>query len=1200
MIEPDANAPHLVGVGSSAGGLSALSTLVSALPTDSGMAFFVVQHLGPTQPSALVEVLSRSARLPVQAASDGARIQPDVIYVAQPGAQLTIDGPVMRLHTNGTTHTRPIDVFLRSLAATAGRRSIGILLSGSGTDGCLGLTAVREAGGFTLVQDGTAQFPGMPQAAIDAKVVDRVLPPAAIARELAALVQHPYVCEDASTSESGEDDPSDRDALSAILGRLYRRRGVSFAQYKRPTLMRRIGRRMVVRKVASLAEYARLLAEDNVEIDSLFEEVLISVTEFFRDPATFESVGGWLERQLMATPQRTEPLRLWVVGCASGEEAYSLAMVAVEVCDRLAHCVPIKIFGTDISEAALAIARAGIYTGAQCSQLTEERREQFFSPSGGDLQIRKEIRDLCVFARHDVAHDPPFSRMDVIGCRNVLIYFDNELQHRVIPTLHYALRPGGLLVLGRSESIGRNDDLFESGGETRTIYTRRIGSRDRLPDLHPMAALVAADAARASSSVSQTLRLARHADRVVLSRHGPPGVVIDAHAQVLQFRGDTSAFLRNAPGRASLELHQLARPDLRGPMSDVLGEARKRGREAVREAVWLRDGRDAIEVTLRVVPLGGSQEPGYLVTFESPSAAPGRLRIPARLRRLGRRIVDRLEAPSHGGSPTDAAMLASTRAELRRLLEEHQTKTEELNAANEQVVSSNEELQSSNEELQTAKEEVLATNEELTTVNEELEQRNAMLSRAHDDLANLLSSTNIPIVMVAPDRRIRWFTPNAGPVLNLTSGDIGRLIDHVEPSIGLPALQTIVQDVIGDQRSREHTVQDARGTWLRVAVTPYRTTEAASDGAVISIVDVDALKRAEAELLRQRTYAEWIVDTVNKPLLIMDDALRVVAANRAYSEGFAAAPGSLLGHRLSETDARWDRDDLRTWLTESFSTQPPLGTESTESTESTKAIELVFDPGGAAERQLRFEANRILGGEGSALLLIEIQDVTALRGQERHEAELVNEVLRAQAQERESLARELHDETGQVLSALLVGLRALSERITDREGQALANELRERLRELIDAVGRLARGLHPTTVEDLGLVRAVRELAEAFGRTHAICVELDVEPDEALDTMSPNAQLAIYRVIQEGLTNVGRHARAGHVAVLLSRAAGTVDIRIGDDGKGLDPPTASSPGLGLRLMQRRVAQLGGELSLGPRHGGGTVLEVRVPLEVGHA
>jgi two-component system CheB/CheR fusion protein len=1171
----------LVGVGASAGGLEALTSFVAALPIDSGMAFFVVQHLDPALPSALVQLLARAGPLRVVLARDGATIEPNVIHVAQPGSQLTIEGGVMRQHTNGKTSDRPIDAFLRSLARCAGQQSIGILLSGSGRDGCLGLTAVREAGGFTLAQDGSAQFDGMPRAAIDAGVVDLVLSPSQIAAELAALVRHPYVRGEVT---SGSTTASDDEAFNAILAALQARRGVGFARYRRPTLQRRILRRMVVRKVDSLVAYARLLVAEPWEIDALFEEVLINVTEFFRDAETFERLRVCLQQRLAADRDPSSPLRIWVVGCSTGEEAYSLAMLAEECATAMGREPAVRVFATDVSEAALAVARAGIYSPEQCACLGEARRERFFRPHAGNLQVLQSLRERCVFARHDITRDPPFSRMDLVGCRNLLIYFGSELQQSIMPTLHYALRLNGLLFLGRSESVGRHDDLFAPVDREHAIYMRRPSSRARVPEPSRIASLRGDRWATTPEPLPSPLSLESQADRMVLGQYAPPGVVVDTHWQVVQFRGDTTRFMRHGAGRATLDVLAMAHADLRRPLSESLMAARQAREEVVRHDITLRDDDDdaQLTMTLRVLPLEADAATGYLVTFTT-TAEQARKGLDGVVRGYGRRLIDRLLSPPKGPASTETSKLLSTRAELGRLIDEHQTRTQELNAANEQVLSSNEELQSTNEELQAAKEEVLASNEELTTVNEELEARNLMLSRANDDLANLLSSTNIPIVMVGQDLRIRWFTPSAGRVLNLILGDIGRPIDHIKPALQLPALETLVAPVLADLRMREHVVQNSEGHWFRVAVTPYRTAEGTIDGAVIAIVDVDALKRAEADLLQQRTHAEWIVDTVREPLVIVDDALRIVSANPAYFRVFDATADAIGGRLLHAADDRWNRDDLRAWLRASF---PGGGGE-------TETFELSIP--GDDPRQLQLEAHPILRGADPALLLIAIHDVTELRERERLEAELVNGVLQAQAEERESLARELHDETGQALSALLVGLRALSEHIDDASGRALVHELRERARELIDTVGRLARGLHPTTVEELGLVQAVRELAEGWSRVHAISLDLDAEPDVAIDGLPPALQLAIYRVFQEGLTNVARHARAGEVTVVLHQEDAGVHIQVADDGIGFDVNGEPSPGLGLRLMKRRVAQLGGRVSLETQPGSGTLLDVHVPL-----
>jgi len=1170
----------LVGIGASAGGLEALTLLVAALPDDVGMAFFVVQHLDPALPSALVELLARATTLSVVSAHDGAVPEPNVVYVVPPGTQLTMDGHLMRLEPNGESRHRPVDIFLRSLALSAGHRAIGILLSGSGSDGRLGLTAIREAGGFTLVQDDTARFPDMPRAAIKAGVVDRVLPPSEIAAELVALKQHPYVRGEVVPGDVAAAPEGDA-ALIEILDAVHGRRGVDFSGYKSATLHRRILRRMVLRGVGSLPEYAKMVVDDPAEVDALFEDILISVTEFFRDPEVFERLRTTVLRGLVERQGARAPLRIWVIGCSTGEEAYSIAMTVREYQGTSGRSLPIKIFATDVNDTALAIARRGIYAPERVALLTAERRRRFFDSVSEGLQVRQEVRELCIFARHDITCDPPLSRMDLVSCRNVLIYLGRELQERVVPILHYALRPGGVLLLGRSESIGHSDDLFEASDQANHVYARRATSHARLPNLRM---LTTGGGGGVVAMPSSPDLLTRQADRYVVAHYAPAGVIVDADLRVLHFRGDTSSFLSNPPGAASLHLLKLAHPDVHPHLVEGLRLARERGEEVTREGVRVRGTPADVSTVLRVVPLSRDGMTGYLVLFESTSRAPTLTsRFGAVALGYGRSLLRQLgRGDAEDSRSSSQRELTTARSRLHGLIDEHEAKTEELTAAIEEVRSSNEELQSTNEELQTAKEEVLASNEELTTVNEELEARNTTLARSNDDQANLLSSTNIPIVMVDQDRRIRWFTPSAALVLDLIPGDLGQPFDHIKLGLDLPLLETLINPVLDDRRAQEHLVQDAEHRWYRVTVSPYRRADDSVDGVVIAFVDIDALKRAEAGLLQERTLAQWIVETVRQPLVTIDDALVIVSANRAYCDGRATTEAAVLHRSLLSVDVEWDTPALRAWL------------------ESVMAgdhdVEEFVVNGGEQGRQLELRAHRIVPTKDRHLLLIAVEDVTARSLRERSEAELVSGVLAAQAEERAHLARELHDETGQALSALLVGLRAASERIVDPGVHDLVAELRERVRELLDSVGRLARGLHPPSLEELGLGGAIRELAEEFGHVHALAVDVRVDGEQQLGALPSATQLVLYRVIQEGLTNVARHARAGAVTLRVTRDEREVTLQIVDDGQGLGPDASTRTGLGLRLMRRRVAQLHGKLSLRAAPRGGTALEIVIPTE----
>ncbi len=1175
----------LVGIGASAGGLDAVKRLLVALPDDLGIALLFVPHLNPSQPSALIELLSRTTNMRVVIAASGIA-EPNTVYVTPPGSQLTIHDGRMHVGSNGRTHDRPIDLFLSSLAASEGERAIGILLSGSGSDGRSGLSAIREAGGVTLAQDDSAAFGDMPRAAIDADVVDSVLPPHLIAAELKMLVE-PLRSVSASRRTSLSDTHATTDgALLDVLRAVRHRRGVDFSAYKIATVRRRISRRMVIRQIETLGAYARVLDADPAEVDALFEDLLIRVTEFFRDPEVFEYLRTEGLATLTRSGQAALPLRIWVVGCSTGEEAYSLAMTILEYQAGSDRPVPIKIFATDINDTALEIARAGRYPTERCAGLAKHRLERFFSPTADGYRVRAEVRELCVFARHDIARDPPFSRMDLVSCRNVLIYFGQQLQDRVVATLHYALRPSGLLLLGRAETIGRGDDLFEVRERELCVFMRRPTSRARLPDLP--AVTVGAPPGLETRGPPVHDALTRQADRWIVEHYGPVGVIVDADLRVREFRGDTAAYLGNESGPATLGLLELVRPEIRPLVTDALIAARERGTQITVDGPCPDAGGKPRSVRVHVVALGGAALSGFLVLFEpTPAAFPLLTRIRTSARNYGRSALQRLAGAGQEDASVQRDQLAAARTRLHGLIDDHQAKTEELTAANEEVRSSNEELQSTNEELQTAKEEVLASNEELSTVNEELARRNRALARSVDDLANLLTGTNIPIVMVDRERRIRWVSPSAARVLGLRQTDTGRTIDATPLAIGALALTSLIDPVLDDMQPREQLARDAAASWWRITVSPYRRSDDSPDGVVIALVDVDALMRAQAGLLEERTLAQWIVETVDQPLVVVDSALSIVSANRAYCDSVAAEESALLGLALLDVAPQSDDPALRTWLEAVM-----LGSDDAAERELTTV--------GPPPRQLALRAHKIVPTRGGAALLVVVEDITARRQQEQTETDLLARVLSAQAQEREHLARELHDETGQALSALLLGLQAAVDKIDDPPAAAYVADLREQARALLDAVGRLARGLHPPSLDELGLGGAIRALVDGFGHTHGVTVNLQLGGERRFGALPAATRLALYRIVQEAMTNVGRHAAASSVIVTLVHAGNEVTLRVADDGRGFEPTTSPRGGMGLELMRRRIALLHGSMTLHASVDEGTRLDVVVPVGAARA
>ena len=873
------------------------------------MGFVLVQHLDPNYPSILSEILSRTTRMPVAEVTHGMRVEAGHVYVMPPNTRMTIVRGVLNLapRSDDRGPHMPIDHFLRSLAEDLKSRAIGVILSDSASDGALGLKAIKAEGGITFAEaPQSAKFDGMPRSAMASGAVDFVLPPKAIAQELIRIGRHPYLGEmgAAPPSEAPADGP---EALAQIFRMLREKSGLDFTLYRQTTIRRRIARRMLIHGVGTLEAYRRYLEEHPSQVQALSNDLLVNVTRFFRDADAFRILQRSVFPSIIKQRPADAPIRIWAPGCSTGEEAYSLAIELLETLGDEAGTVPIQLFGTDVSEISIAKARAGVYPENIELDVPAARLRRFFVKLDGQYQVRKAVRELCVFAKHNLATDPPFSKMDLIVCRNVLIYLELELQRRVSSIFHYALTTPGFLMLGVSETIGPLSDLFTVVDKKYKVYAKRPTSRRfdlGLGSLDRRTAKTGTGRAARSTGEAAGGRsdLLQEVDRILLSKYAPAGVLVNEAAEILQFRGHTSPYLEPAPGQASLNLLKMAREGLLMELRVAIDKARKQNAPVRRERLSIKqDGRMA-QVTLQVIPMSGpARERNYLVLFERvpPSRetrVPGR-RIPSAIAHP-RRHIENLRHE-----------LTATKEFLQSIIEEREAANQELQAANEELLSSNEELQSTNEELETAKEELQSVNE-LTTVSEELQHRNVELSQLNNDLNNLFAGVDIPIVILGSDARIRRFTPMAAKVLNLIPADLGRPIGDIRPNLDLSDLEQVCRQVIDTATVVERDVRDRDGRWQSMRVRPYTTTDNQIDGAVITLADINALK-ANGE------HAETIVDNVPLPLVLLDAELRVTWASRSFYETFQLSPEETHDHFVYELGkGRWSLPALRRALTE--------------------------------------------------------------------------------------------------------------------------------------------------------------------------------------------------------------------------------------------------------------------------------------------
>src|SRR5216683_766119 len=827
----------IVGVGASAGGLEAFTQLLKALGSGTEMAYVLVQHLDPSHKSALTELLAKATEMPVSQVTDATLVEPNHVYVIPPNVDMSIAQGILRLTPRTETLGRhmPIDRFLRSLAEDQGSNAIGIILSGTASDGTLGLAAIKAEGGITFTQDEkSAKFDDMPRNAIAAGCVDFVLPPDAIGRELARVRAHPYLAS-SSSSRTAELVPDGDPQLKNILHLLQTANGVDFSDYKPATVKRRILRRMALHKVGELKQYVQFLRHHPAEAEALYEDMLIKVTSFFRDPDAFEALKTEVFPSILKHRTPEEPIRVWVPGCSTGEETYSQAIALLEFLGNRRADIPIQLFGTDLGQGGIEKARAGIYPDSIAADVSPERLRRFFVKVEGGYRINKTIRDICVFARHNLLEDPPFSRIDVISCRNVLIYLAPVLQKRIMPIFHYAMKPRGFLMLGGAEGIiGTASDLFELMDRKHKIYCRKsTTSRLHFDFAASRYSTEAGDTASGKEAPQREggvrlLDLHKETDRILLTKYAPVAVVINDDMEVLESRGHVGLYLELAPGRASFNILKMAREGLLFDLQAAINDAKKEkdGVPVRKENIQIERNGELTDVSLEIIAFKIVSNRGrhFLIMFEDSSLAgsgnsAGTVSGEAKLGKGGR------EKRSDRQSSHLKQELAATKRYLHSIVEDKEASNEELQAANEEILSSNEELQSTNEELQTAKEELESTNEELHTVNEELHNRNPELTQANNDFVNLLSSINIAMVMLGGDLRIRRVTPQAETLLGLIPTDIGRPITNIRPNIDVPDLEQIIAEVIKTLTVQEREVRDREGYWYSLRILPYKTLE---------------------------------------------------------------------------------------------------------------------------------------------------------------------------------------------------------------------------------------------------------------------------------------------------------------------------------------------------------------------------------------
>ena len=1142
----------IVGLGASAGGIKALIEFFDAMPASSGLAFVVVLHLDPTKQSQLATVLGAHTRMPVAEIEDGVGIHPNHVYVIAPDHDLTLDGDLLRLikPTQPRSRRHPVDVLFKSLSEQLRERAVAIILSGTGTNGTQGLKEIKAAGGMTAVQDPTlAEFDGMPRSAIGAGLADHVLAASDMPSAILQYFQHGYV----TVPQSPERWPADKPAeLGQVLALLRAHSSQDLRSYKSATLLRRINRRMSLKGLTDLGTYLDLLRAEPDELQALTRDLLINVTSFFRDTEAWAALDETVITQLVADRENKASIRVWVPACSTGEEAYSIAMLLSEAAEAADKQFDLKVFASDILTDNLNAARAGVYPAAGVETLPAQRVRHFFEKLDGSYQIKRSLRDLVVFARQDLLHEPPFSRMDLITCRNMLIYIEPEAQRRAITLFHFALREGGRLFLGSAETIGRAEDLFETVSKKWRIF-RRIGpTRHDIVSFPLLGGHPASDQTEASyAHEPPSIRVIETARRVLLDRYAPASVMVDQKGRVIYFHGETGDYLKQPSGEPTRDLLAMARDGLptklRGAMLKVATEEQSASFHAqVRRGDVFR----LVEVTVYKLPAAQNTSGMLMVTFE-PEA-----RVPTAA------SPEALEAHGLGDREASSALeteLRSTRAELQGTIEQLESVNEEMKASNEEATSMNEELQSSNEELETSKEELQSFNEELHSVNSQLQHKISELDQTSNDLANLLSGTEIATLFLDTTLRIKWFSPATKQLLELVTSDVGRPISHFARKFVDDKLLSDADTVLERLAPIEAEVRSDEGKWFIRRVLPYRTRDNHIAGLVITFMDVTERRRATEEINEARVYAEAIVETGRQSLVVLDAKVRVQSANRAFYKLFELEPDKVVGRSFYELgQGEWSIPGLRSILGEALSEAHRFHN-----------VELALGSAGVSKRWVLLNARRLVRNGGREdLILLAVEDITERKNASAHQ---------------ETLIGELNHRVKNVLATVQALMTQTSRRSDSLED--FTSTFTGRLHALAQA--------HNLLVEKEWVGADVAQIVREILTPYRTNDEARIETDGPKLMVRPQVGVALMMILHELATNALKYGA-------LSVPSGRLLVTWRQDGEGeaerfhvrwseesgpkVTPPTRQ--GFGTKLIERSTThELGGEARLEYREEG---------------
>ncbi|MEO8505597.1 MAG: CheR family methyltransferase [Acidobacteriota bacterium] len=1200
----DALPSLIVGVGASAGGLAACQQLLRGAPSDQGIAFVIVVHLAPAEESHVAGILQRVTRMPVSQAATKVRVEPNHVYVIAPATSLDLRDGFLEAGAPKEPHylARPIDDFFASLAAGLAARAVGIVLSGTGDDGSAGIRAIRARGGLCLVQaPGTAEYDGMPRNAIDTGAADAVVAPeemGALLGRYAATPQARPGPQAGAPPETGEPGAS----LSAIVELLGERYRVDFRDYKTGTLIRRTERRMGVTHRAGWASYLQYLREHPEEVDALYSDLLIGVTSFFRDPEEWEFLAREIVPSLIEGARNTGSVRVWSAGCATGEEAYSLAMIFLEQIQAAGSPLKLKVFASDASDAALVIARQGRYAAGIAEQVSAERLRRFFRRTGEGFEVERAVRDTVTFASHDAQSDPPFARLDLMTCRNVLIYLEAPAQEELLERFHFALRPRGVLWLGAAETVGRRADLFEEMAGKHKLY-RSLGLAR--PGAYRLARLGAATNpahARQAGGVAAARMTPRLLEKLILERHTSPCVVVDQALDILYFFGPSESYLTRPQGEAKLNLLSWVRPELYAKLRTGLSEAMAERRAVTVRGLRIERDKAPTRVEIAIEPLTAASgaEGFFLVAFRDVASAPE----PQTLQSEGGESGDR---DSLIGDLRQE--LQDTRDELRTAVDQLRTATEEHTSSYEELLSLNEEFQSSHEEIEASQEELQSLNEELTTINRQLEDRNQELRTLTSDLNNLLVSTNVPTVFLDRNLCVRRSTPACTGLMRIVPADVGRPLTDIKTQVRDDNLLADASRVLGEGTPIEAEVSTDDDRWFSRTVLPYRTDSGEIDGVCLTYHEMTVQKKAAAASEYARLYAEAIIRTSRTALLVLDADHRLVSANEAFYTAFQVEKGETEGRRIYELgNGQWDIPRVRHLLEETL-----LGRTEIRDYD----VEHEFEKIGW--RSMRLNADVMSRDGRGDLILVSIEDVTNLRRAEIRAQSRADELELDDRRKDEFLAM-LGHELRNPVAALSNGIELL--RLTDGAGvervRAMMGRQTRRMTAMLDQlldVARVISGKFELTRDEVDIAEAAmaaietaRPVFESAG--HELAVFLP--PPRSVLVLGDALRIA--QVIENLLGNAAKYTeKGGRICLRVEGGEETVTLSVKDTGLGLDPAMlerifelfAQVPvglhrakgglGLGLALVRGLVQMHGGNVeAFSAGAGQGTEVVVTLP------